>query len=61
MAGAVHEADVANQVVLEAVHGEGVLLGGTGGGVANRPLTSWVIGFVNLGVGVTKLDGDVSF
>ncbi len=58
--GAVNETDVTNKVVAEPVHQEGVLLGRPRGGVAGWPLALGVVASVDLGVGVTQLDGDVS-
>ena len=60
VAGAVDEADVPDQLVLEAVHHEGVLLAGAHRGVAHGSLAPLVPRPVDLGVGVAKLDGDVS-
>ena len=59
VAGAVHEADVPHQVVLEPVHQEAVLLGRAGRGVAHGSLALGVVGLVDLGVGVAELDRDV--
>ena len=58
--GAVDEADVANEVVAEAVHDERVLLGRAHRGVTGRPLALGVVAAVDLGVGVAELDGDVA-
>lgn len=57
--GAVDEADVSHELVLEAVHGKCVLLAGAHGSVAYWSLTSLVKAPINLRIGVTKLDGDV--
>ena len=60
VAGAIDKADVANEVVAEPVHQERVLLGRAHRGVAGRPLALGVVASVDLGVGVTQIDGDVS-
>ena len=60
MAGAIDEGDVPDQLVLEAVHDEGVLLGGALRRVADRPLALLVEAAEDLGVGVAELDGDVA-
>ena len=61
MAGTVDEADVSDEAVLEAVHGEVVLLAAACTGVTHGPLALGVVGLEDLGVGVAELDGDVTF
>ena len=59
MTGAVHEANVPDQLVLEPVHHERVLLAGAHRRVAHGTLATLVLRPVDLGVGVTQLDRDV--
>ena len=61
MTGTVDEADMSDEAVLEAVHGEGVLLAARGRSEADGSKALRVVRLVDLGIGVAKLDCDVSF
>ena len=60
MTRTVDEADMTHKTILETVHLEDVLLCRAGRCVTHWTLTPWVFALVDFGIGIAKLDRDVS-